>query len=223
MKRAIIFANGELPELETIRRLLQPDDLLIAADGGARHCRALGLTPQWVIGDFDSLSAEELGALEQAGATLLRHPRDKDETDLELALLEAAARGAASVLVLGAFGGRLDMTLANVLLLTHPKLADVHVELRHGPQTAWLVRPPGGVVSGEPGDTVSLLPLDGDVFGVVTHGLRYPLRGETLVTGPARGVSNTLTESPARLELTAGLLLVIHSAQRLQEEKTWQV
>ncbi|MCS7062409.1 MAG: thiamine diphosphokinase, partial [Anaerolineae bacterium] len=131
MKRAIIFANGELPEPAAVRGLIQPDDLLIAADGGARHCRALGLTPHLVIGDFDSLDAAELGALEQAGATLRQHPRDKDETDLELALLEAAARGASYLVVLGAFGGRLDMTLANIQLLLHPKLAGVRVELRH--------------------------------------------------------------------------------------------
>lgn len=214
MKRAIIFANGELPEPDRVRRLLQPDDLLLAADGGARHCRALGLTPHLAIGDFDSLSAEDLRALEQAGVEWRRHPPDKDETDLELALLEAAARGATAILVFGAIGGRLDMTFANLLLLTHPKLAGVHMELRHGPQTAWLLRPPGGSVSGQPGDTVSLMPVGGDVFGLVTHGLRYPLRGEVLVTGPARGVSNTLTQAPARLELSAGLLLVIHSAQR---------
>jgi len=213
MKRAIIFANGDLPEPAAALRLLQPTDLLIAADGGARHCRALGLTPHLVIGDFDSLAADELDALEQAGAVLKRHPRDKDETDLELALLEAAARGATTLIVFGAFGGRLDMTLANLLLLRHPKLAKVHIELRHGSQTAWLVRPPGGAVSGVPGDTVSLLPLDGDVFGIVTHGLRYPLRGEALLSGPARGVSNMLTEPLARITLTAGLLLVIHSAQ----------
>ncbi len=214
MKRAIIFANGDLPEPATALRLLQPTDLLIAADGGARHCRALGLTPHLVIGDFDSLAADELDALEQAGAVLKRHPRDKDETDLELALLEAAARGATTLIVLGAFGGRLDMTLANLLLLKHPKLVEVHVELRHGSQTAWLIRPPGGAVSGMPGDTVSLLPLDGDVLGIVTHGLRYPLCGEALLSGPARGVSNALTEPLARIALTAGLLLVIHSAQR---------
>lgn len=213
MKRAIIFANGELPEPEAVQRLIQPGDLFIAADGGARHCRALGLTPHLVIGDFDSLDAGELGALEQAGAILRQHPRDKDETDLELALLEAAARGATFLIVLGAFGGRLDMTLANVQLLLHPKLAGVHVELRHGAETARLIRPPGGVISGAPGDTVSLLPLDGDVFGIVTHGLRYPLRDEALVAGPARGVSNALVEPQARITLAAGRLLVIHSAQ----------
>ncbi|MDW8327794.1 MAG: thiamine diphosphokinase [Anaerolineales bacterium] len=214
MKRAIIFANGELPEPAAVRGLIQPDDLLIAADGGARHCRALGLTPHLVIGDFDSLDAAELGALEQAGATLRQHPRDKDETDLELALLEAAARGASYLVVLGAFGGRLDMTLANIQLLLHPKLAGVRVELRHGAETARLIRPPGGVIAGAPGDTVSLLPLDGDASGIVTHGLRYPLRGEALVSGPARGVSNVLIEPQAHITLTNGRLLIIHSAQR---------
>ncbi|MBL8046342.1 MAG: thiamine diphosphokinase [Anaerolineales bacterium] len=211
MKRVIIFANGELPEPERVRAFIQPDDFIIAADGGARHCWALKLTPQLAVGDFDSLTAAELAKLEQAGITLKRFPRDKDETDLELALLEAARLGAEKICVLGALGGRLDMTLANLQLLTHPALAHISLEVRAGGQTAWLLRPPGGPVRGQVGDTVSLLPLGGAADGITTRGLRYPLNGETLTVGPARGVSNALTQPEAYVGLQAGLLLIIHT------------
>jgi thiamine pyrophosphokinase len=211
MPRIIIFTNGELPEPERVRAFLQPDDFIIAADGGARHGWALNLTPQLAVGDFDSLSGAELEKLEQAGVALKRFPRDKDETDLELALLEAARLGAEKICVFGALGGRLDMTLANLQLLTHPALTHVSVEVRAGAQTAWLLRPPGGALHGQVGDTVSLLPLGGAAGGITTHGLRYPLNGETLAVGPARGVSNVLTQLEAYVELRAGLLLIIHT------------
>ena len=86
--RVIIFANGgftEPPEL-------YPDDLIIAADGGARHCRSLGLTPHLVVGDFDSLDATELAELQAAGSQVVRYARNKDFTDLELALQHARQR-----------------------------------------------------------------------------------------------------------------------------------
>lgn len=209
----IIFANGELPEPERVRALIQPGDFIITADGGARHCSALGLTPHMAVGDFDSLTTTELETLEQQGVKLNRFPLDKDETDLELALLEAARRGAEAITIFGALGGRLDMTLANLQLLTHPALEKIHVEVRSGWQTAWLLRPPGGAVHGQVGDTVSLLPVDGAAEGITTHGLRYPLNGETLTLGPARGVSNVLTQPEAYVELQAGLLLAIHTSQ----------
>jgi len=209
----IIFANGELPEPYRAHACIQPDDFILAADGGAKHCWALGLTPHLAIGDFDSLSTIELEKLEGAGVTLKRFPPDKDETDLELALLEAARRGAEAITIFGALGGRLDMTLANLQLLTHPALEKIHAEVRSGLQTAWLLRPPGGPVRGQVGDTMSLLPLGGAAEGITTHGLRYPLKGETLTVGPARGVSNVLTQPEAYVDLQAGLLLVIHTSQ----------
>lgn len=212
--RAVIFANGELRQPDEARRLLRPGDLLIAADGGAAHCRALGLRPNIIVGDFDSLTAAELADFERAGARLERHPSAKDETDLELALLLAVHAGAGEVVVVGALGGRLDMTIANVLLLTHPALTAARVWLWNDGERAWLIRPPGAEVAGRLGDTLSLIPLGGDATGITTHGLAYPLRGETLAAGPARGVSNVLTESPARVELQSGVLLATLTAGR---------
>ncbi len=211
MRRAIVFANGELSEPDLIAGRINADDLLIAADGGARHCRALGRLPQHVIGDFDSLPAADQAALQTAGVRLEQHRAEKDETDLELALLAARRAGAGLIAVVGALGGRLDMALANVLLLAHPALSGVRVELWHGAQTAWLIRPPGETVQGRAGDTFSLIPLDGAAHGVSLAGLRYPLADETLPAGPARGVSNTFTGPEARVSLRAGCLLAVHT------------
>ena len=86
MQRIIIFANGEIPNFEHTRSLLHSDDYIICADGGTRHALALGLKPHLVIGDMDSIDKEQWQKLKNAGVPIELFPRDKNETDLELAL-----------------------------------------------------------------------------------------------------------------------------------------
>jgi thiamine pyrophosphokinase len=183
-------------------------NLLIAADGGALPLLAEERWPDLVIGDLDSIDAPALARLEQRGVAIMRHPRAKDETDLELALLHAAERGADQIDVLGALGGRWDHTLANVALLALPELVGRRVRLLADRQTLFLVRGTAAL-EGQRGDTVSLLPLTGVAEGVTTAGLQYPLSDATLSFDRARGVSNVLLDPPGRVSLRAGLLLVV--------------
>ena len=115
------------------------------------------------------------------------------------------------MVILGAHGGRLDMTLANLLLLTHPRLSSIHIEIWADIQTAWLIHPPGGDIAGEPGDTVSLLPLVNDAVDITTTNLAYSLNGGSLLAGEVRGVTNVMTDKNARIDLGAGTLLVVHT------------
>ena len=215
--RALVFANGDLNPGAMVERAVQeagPDALIIAADGGVRHCLALGLAPQVVIGDMDSATEADLARCRALGAEVLAYPPAKDETDLELALLYAAQHGVTWLRVIGAMGGRLDQTLANVLLLMLPALADCDARLAAGNQTAWVLAPGAHTLQGSPGDTLSLLPLGGDARGVTTEGLAYPLHAETLVFGPARGISNVFDAATARVLLDEGLLLVVQTLGR---------
>lgn len=216
MQRAIVLSNGLIGDAKIIRGRLSAwqDARVVAADAGSRLAPVLGLRLDLVIGDFDSLGAEERAKLEEQGVPVEVVSPEKDETDLELALLTAADRGAQRIAVLGAVGGRLDMAVSNMLLLAHPRLEGIHIELWEGAQTAWLIRPPGGEISGQAGDTVSLIPLAGDAAGITTHRLAYPLRGGTLHFGAARGISNVMTEATAQVALTAGLLMVVHTPGR---------
>lgn len=215
-RRAVVLANGSLDDAPILIERLAGwhGAKVVAADGGARHAAALGLAISAIVGDLDSLDAQTRRELEQTGTPFEISPSQKDETDLELALLFAAQEGAEEIAVIGAVGGRLDMTLANLLLLLHPGLAGIRVEVWHGAQIAWLIRPPGDEIDGEVGDTLSLIPLGGDAQGVASEGLAYPLRGETLALGPARGVSNVLAAARARVRLTGGALLAVHSPGR---------
>ena len=223
-RHAIVVADGEVPERAALDAAWPGWDMgtadVLAADGGFARARALGLEPALLVGDMDSLAAGLLAAAEAAGTPVLRASPDKDESDMELAVLEAVRRGATRITVLGALGGpRVDHALANVWLLAHPGLAGVEVTLLDSRSRAMLVSGPGAddapvrrPLPGPSGVVLSLLPLGGDVTGITTEGLRYPLRDEPLVTGPARGLSNVRVAPDAAVTVRRGRLLVVESA-----------
>ena len=202
---ALICANG----IAAATTVAPPADLVIAADGGARLCDALRTRPDVLIGDLDSLTPQEVARWEDAGVTVLRFPTDKDQTDLELALHLAVDRGAHRITVLGALGGRWDQSVANLLLLAHPRWRSRDVTLVDGPQRIFLIHH-RGVVEGSPGDTVSLIAIAGDARGVTTTGLAFPLQDGMVPFGAALGVSNRLTSRRAEITVRQGLLLVVH-------------
>jgi thiamine pyrophosphokinase len=205
--RAIIFANGELtPPISIIQ-----DDVIIAANGGAHHCLEHHIDPLYVIGDLDSLSSEEVNQLQSKGAKVIRYPVKKDFTDLELALQHALELNTDEILIYGALGRRWDQTLANLLLASAYPQAEIR--LVDGNQEFYYVQSgETRKIPGQPGDTVSLVPLTERVEGITTNKLEYPLSGETLHFGSTRGVSNIMQEDQASVQVRNGLLLcvVIH-------------
>ena len=206
--RAVIFANGLLNNPQAARKLIQPEDLLIAADGGAKHCQVMGITPKILIGDLDSQTKEEIKAWEDAGVEVIRHNPRKDETDLELALLHAKEAGADEALILGGLGSRWDMTIANLLLPAYQNLKGMQVVFWDAGQRLYLVFAKTEI-TGQPGQMVSLIPIGGDAHGVTTQGLEWPLEDGTLIFGATRGVSNVLTKNPATVSIREGLLLCV--------------
>lgn len=209
--RVIIFANGELSYPQADARLIQPGDVLIAADGGARHCLKLGLAPKLVIGDFDSLTQAEEDTLQQAGAELRQFSPIKDQTDLELALYCAIEYQPKEIIILGAMGDRWDMTIANLLLLAHPDFNNYSISLKDGPQALYLLHGRHTQqIQGGIGDTISLIPLLGDVHGITTQGLEYSLENGTLTFGSPQGVSNVMQARNISIQLKEGLLLIVH-------------
>lgn len=218
INRVVIFANGQPETGPLLDRVLAEaaSAYVVAADGGARLARHYGLKVQRVIGDMDSLSAAELDALVQAGAEVQRHPEEKDETDLELALLWAVEAGAQWIRVIGGIGGRFDQTLGNVYLLALPALAGCDVRLVTPTQEIYVLRPGENYLHGQPDDTVSLIPLSTAVTGIQTENLYYSLADDTLILGPARGISNVLVAAPARVAFATGLLLVVHTMGRAE-------
>jgi len=205
--RVVIVANGVITEPASARAVAAAADRLLCADGGTRHVLGWGLWPAVVVGDMDSLDGDILRRLEAAGVRLARHPAHKDATDLELALDLALDEGATEIIILGALGGRLDQTLANILLLTEPRFQRVPLSIQDGSDRLFVGRSPI-VLEGKAGDLVSLIPLSPAVSDIRTAGLEYPLAGETLTRGSTRGVSNVMLGEAATVTFGDGLLLV---------------
>lgn len=211
---AVIVANGELSNNARLQNIWQQTELRIAADGGARNARLfLERAPHVAIGDMDSVDDETRVWLAAHHAELIQYPRAKDETDLELALQLAHARGADEITILGALGGRVDQFLGNVLLLTQNrnlKIVDAASEL-------WIGKG-NDVVHGAKGEIVSLIPLDAKVQGITTKDLEYPLRDETLERGSTRGISNVMLGERAQVSFKRGMLLIVHLFRQAKSE-----
>jgi thiamine pyrophosphokinase len=206
-KRVIIFANGELPDLEAARKLILPDDLIICADGGTRHALAFGLIPSVIIGDMDSLS--EGFEPSTFKGEFIQVSADKNETDLELALKHAFSLHPHAVVIIAALGGRLDQTLGNISLITDPKLSTFDIRLNDGVEEIFFCRDQARVKGGS-GDIVSLIPWGGEVTDVETENLKWPLRKETLYPYKTRGISNEMLGGEASVKISSGLLLIVH-------------
>lgn len=205
--RATIFANGRLGDHPHVSE----NDLIIAADGGAAHCLELGLIPSVVIGDMDSINIETKQRLASSGIRLIRHPARKDYTDLELAMKYAIDNGATQITIVAALGARWDQTLANLLLPAAQEFEGINIRLVDGVQEIRVIKPgETTIISGEPGDTVSLIPIAGEAVGITTHGLEYALNDDSLIFGSTRGISNVMLSRQGKISLRSGKLILVH-------------
>jgi len=210
MNRIIIFANGDLPDLNKARAILGDDDYIICADGGTRHSSSLDLKPALVIGDMDSTESALLKKLQADGVLIELYPRDKNETDLELAIQSAIELDPEEIIILAALGGRLDQTLANIALLSNTQYATRNIRLDDGLEEIFFCRDQVEV-HGRSGDLVSLIPWGGAVTGVLTKNLKWFLDSETLYPDKTRGISNEMTSDVASIKISKGLLLIVHT------------
>jgi thiamine pyrophosphokinase len=209
--KAVVIAHGDVDPRD--RAQLAGADLVVAADGGTIALERWGIVPHAIVGDLDSLGVDRAAEYAGRGVTVVPYSQEKDESDLELAIVYAVNEKADDVILLGLFGGeRFDHEIANVLLIAgdgyrgrrmRAVRGDVTVRALHGGEQLEL--------AGAAGDLVTLLPVRGDAEGVRTHRLRYPLVGETLPFGAARGLSNLVLTAGASVACDRGVLLVIET------------
>jgi len=206
----VIFSGGKIDDYEYLKKYLDKADFIISADSGAYHCRMLGIKPDVMVGDFDSIDGCDFNALKDTGTEVIRYPAEKDMTDSELAVEIAVSKGCSRVILLGATGSRLDHSVSNIFLLK--KLLDSNIEgiIANEKNEVRLIRD-NITLKREDGVFVTLLPISGDAAGVTTRGLYYPLENAVLAVGSSRGVSNQFSEDEAYVEVKNGLLLVIIS------------
>jgi len=138
--RAVVFANGVIREIQLVTKLITEKDFIVSADGGLRYIRSLNLIPKLVVGDLDSINRDDIEFLNDNNIEILKFPMDKDQTDLEIALRELVNRDYKDILVIGALGGRIDQTLANLGLISSISNDDIRIEFDDGREHIMLIR-----------------------------------------------------------------------------------
>jgi thiamine pyrophosphokinase len=206
---AAVFLDGEYEEPAYYRGWAAAADLVVAADGGARFLMEQGVTPDLVVGDFDSLDAARAERLAAAGVELVRHPVRKDLTDGELAVDEARRRGAGELVLAGGLGA-LDHTLGHLAILR--RLAEARVPARlvaHQLTVRVLVAPAEVSLDAAAGTRVSVAPLGGDAT-VTLEGMDYPLAAGTLPADACLGLGNAVgTDGAARVKVQRGAVALL--------------
>ncbi|HUR49154.1 MAG TPA: thiamine diphosphokinase [Acidimicrobiales bacterium] len=190
-------------------------DLVIAADSGLDLAESIGIRPDVVVGDLDSASPDAVERARAHGAEVDSHPAGKDHTDFELALERAMREGASEICVIGGAGGRPDHWLSNLALLAATAGAGLGVTADMGDWRVSVVTASHPYREELPAaELLSLLAIGGDVLGITTEGLLYPLREEPLTMSTSRGVSNVAQGGVVRVEIQSGTLLVMRRQQR---------
>jgi thiamine pyrophosphokinase len=210
--RALVVGAAPWPDADPVFyvRLACEHDLVVAADAAAEWLCELGVIPDVAVGDFDSARAGAPERLRARGISVRTYPRDKDLTDLELAVDEARAAGAGALTLTAAFSARLDHTLAALGLLA--RAADIAGMAREPGLTAWAM---DGATRGSlelpigVGETVSMMAMLGPAGNVTLSGMEYPLSGADLAPCSGLGLSNRVVSPPATITVGSGSLLVI--------------
>lgn len=205
--KAVIVCSGSVKDYDVIKRFFDKADYIISVDGGARHLRKLEITPDVLLGDFDSADMEDIAYFKRQGVTAESFPVEKDMTDSELAIEKALEKGADEIILVGAVGTRFDHSMANIFLLkklldkkVNACIADEHNRIYMFDSTFTLKR--------KEGYKLSLIPVSNRVTGVTTTGLKYPLNNATMYLGTTWGVSNEFKEDTATVSIDEGILLV---------------
>ncbi|MGB9858143.1 MAG: thiamine diphosphokinase [Dictyoglomaceae bacterium] len=211
MKKILIFANGEnkldIKEIEEIF----PIEKIICANGGTKSALKMGLSPDIIVGDLDSLPEEIWEELKGKNIEWKIYPKDKDETDLELAVKEALKFNPETIYFLGLLGGRIDHLLSNLFYLERIKNKGVDVlVLDRNLKITLMIGPEEKIFWGNEGEIISLIPISERVDGITLQGLKYPLKDEPLFRNLTRGISNEFISKKACIRIRSGTLLIVH-------------
>ena len=200
-----IIANGTIRNINFHKKLLENINTIICADGGSNTAKLMNITPDYIIGDLDSVEPTLINFFKNQYKTKIIYNNDQDKTDLELAITLAESLDPNEILILGAIGDRIDHTLANILCLTYiqPKVKAKIIDEKN---TIELVENSMDIF-GNKNDIVSIVPLT-DIFGLTYSGMKWLLSNKDIKFGWF-GISNKLSEKKANISLTEGKLLVI--------------
>ncbi|BCK00197.1 thiamine diphosphokinase [Anaerocolumna chitinilytica] len=212
--RVLIVTGGDI-SLTFMKEYLKNKefDKIIAVDKGLEAVSALSLTPDYVIGDFDSVSKDVIDYYKTLeGVKVVEYNPMKDATDTELAIQTAMEVKPAEIVILGATGTRADHMIANISLLCLPLREHIKTYMIDEHNKIYMIDEDMVIHRKNlHGPYISLLPFTEKVERVTLKGFLYPLKDKTFTLGTSLGVSNEVTEEQASIQIGAGILLVIEA------------
>jgi thiamine pyrophosphokinase len=217
----VVVGGGPEPCPERLALCVPAGAQVIAADGGLRLCHAMRLCASVLVGDMDTLTPEEVAQAEAEGTNVHPFPSDKDQSDLELAILEAHRMGARRMTLLGALGGQWDHCLANLLApLSLCQSLGIWGRLVTAGAEIYLLSPGSYLLRGQSGSRASLMALSESATGVSLDGFEYRLENDRLTRQQTRGLANVVRSEQANLRLDQGelLLTLVRRSQSMDEQ-----
>ena len=209
----VIIANGEINDLQYIQKIIQ-DKYIICADGAAKYLRQINMVPDLLVGDFDSISSDDLLWMKSKKVNYEKFPPRKDQTDTELALEYAfkILPKPRSIVIVGGLGSRWDHSLANIMLLNN--ILDQGIEGKIISDNDEIILAETNIsINGEIGELLSIIPLTSVVKGITLEGLEYPLQNRDIKISSTLGISNVFTAKVAKIFIEKGRLLIIKTKE----------
>ncbi|MGL4796569.1 MAG: thiamine diphosphokinase [Paraclostridium sp.] len=211
--KACIVLNGEVKDYEFLESNMKTNkyDFIICADGGARHLYKVNIVPDYILGDLDSLSYEIIDFYKHNKVKFTQFPSRKNETDAELCINLASDLNVDEIYIIGALGGRIDHTIANINLLYYIKQLGINSTIQTSDEDIFLVSNETSIINGNKGDTISIIPIKGDAKGVTLEYLEYPLNNFEIKYGTPIGISNVMEKNECKITVDEGSLIVIRN------------
>ncbi|ONK23277.1 thiamine diphosphokinase [Bacillus sp. VT-16-64] len=209
-----IVAGGPRNLIPDLSLFIDHPVLWAGVDHGVRTIFQAGIAPHVAVGDFDSISTEEWQQIEKKVPAIHKFRPEKDETDMELALLWAVGQTPEKIVIFGATGGRLDHFMANAFLAAayKQKYPDIMFELIDTNNTISVWLPGMHTIEQDPAKKyVSFIPVFNEVIGLTLSGFKYPLRNHTVPLGSSLCVSNELIRQTGHFSFEKGILMMIRS------------
>lgn len=211
--KVCIVLNGEVKNYSKTKEIIVNEnyDYIIAADGGCNHLYKMNITPDYIIGDLDSVDEEVISYYKSKNVLLKKYPTHKDETDSEICIYLAKKLNATQVDFIATLGGRIDHTLANIGLMNYVKEMDISPRILTSEEEILIVKNEEIILKGNKGDTVSFISILGESKGVTLKNMEYPLNRATVGYLSSLGISNVMTEDECSVKIEDGCALIIRN------------
>lgn len=208
----VIISGGEL-ELEFLKDFISniKVDFIIAVDSGLKKMDYINLSPNYIIGDFDSIDDDILGKYQDRDIEIIKLNPEKDFSDTHMALKLAIELKSNEVYILGALGKRIDHAIANIHILKEALDNKIKCKIVDNKNEIQVLTKGVNNIEKSNYKYISLFPLTTQVKGITLEGFKYPLNNATLNIGHSIGVSNEIINEDAKIYINDGILLVIKS------------